>query len=1196
MSQINSLSEIISFNDGFKSAINLYLNLNKKDKVLGYIPTKSSVEFLRNYLYAIQRNTEQATLLVGPYGKGKSHLLLVLLAIASMERTDENKVIIDQLISNIDRVEEIGHETTILVKDIWNNKGRFLPVLINSSYADLNQAFLYGLNDALKREGIHSLIPDTYYSIALKRIDSWEKEYPDTYHALEKCLRDYGKDPYALKAGLSAFSKADLATFMEVYPKMTSGSEFNPLAVSEVFPLYKNVSEKLVEEYGYSGIYIVFDEFSKFIESQEGNSTGANMKLLQDICELATESNTAQIFITMVTHKSIKEYGKYLSADIINSFTGIEGRIKECYFVTSSKNNYELVKYAIVKDNKRLSEIPQVDIYLGQQKKKAFYTIPYFKSNFEETDFENIVFKGCYPLNPISTYLLLNISEKVAQNERTLFTFISNDEPHSMARFVANHNSDMFWGIGADLIYDYFAGLFKKEVINEHVHNEWLNAEYALTKCKTEQERSVIKALAIVLIVNREDEMPADEKIIALSLGADNLSETIQALMDMQLIYKKGATNNLAFKTRAGSTLKNEIKKRRSIKGSHVNYSRVLEDVSKRYYVIPRKYNVDHHMTRYFRHEYLDVSSFINIEDARVLFDSSEYADGKVLSLYSITNIDVSQVRKHIKRLACKKLVVICPNKSFDKEKQVIDYEILQELRNSNTFTDDNEILKRELPLLEEDLSQEIGLHLRAIYEDDDECCVLFLNNGSLTKYKAKDVEKAVNMCCEQLYCKTPIVNNEMINRHEITTGQTKKTRLNIIQAILEYKDTEEFYVGTNQEATVYRALFCNTGIKEEKHSEIFKEIFSIMTEFLESCSEEKRSMTELIDVLTKEPYGMRKAIIPVYLSYLLAHRNEDIVAYFSDMEIQLKADIVVNMCEQPEDYALYISKADLQKEKYIDSLNVLFLVNENRNLSENRIKNIFICMQRWFRALPQVTRNTAEWDDYKLEGEIKEELIKIKKFFQKADANPFEVLFVKIPEIFNCVGEFAKCFEQIDMCKTAFDDYYDWIVNKAVEGTVAVFGKRAGKDLYHIIKEWYENQSELSKNGLHSGRITNFMTCIEKLNVFDNAEVTKRIVKSVTDVYIEDWNDGAYEGYIESLRAIKLEIERIQEETTDGKLKLSFTSKNGKYIEKYYEKVTEDSGTVLRNILEDTLDEYDDLSVNDRVAILLEMIEKVIS
>lgn len=84
MSKVNCLSEIIGFDENYKNSINLYLNLNNRDKILRYIPTKSSISFLNEYLTAVKDNKEQASLMIGPYGKGKSHLLLVLLAIVSM--------------------------------------------------------------------------------------------------------------------------------------------------------------------------------------------------------------------------------------------------------------------------------------------------------------------------------------------------------------------------------------------------------------------------------------------------------------------------------------------------------------------------------------------------------------------------------------------------------------------------------------------------------------------------------------------------------------------------------------------------------------------------------------------------------------------------------------------------------------------------------------------------------------------------------------------------------------------------------------------------------------------------------------------------------------------------------------------------------------------------------------------------------
>ncbi len=1195
MSKLSCLNEIVSFDESFKSSINLYLNLNNRDKVLRYIPTKSSVSFLNEYLCAVRNNKEQASLLIGPYGKGKSHLLLVLLAIVSMERTPENSDVIDKLIAKIRTVDDIGDDVAENISAIWNKKGKFLPVLITNTQTDLNQAFLYGLNDALKREGIEGLIPDTYYSIAIEKILNWEKEYPETYELFSSAVGEQGLSVAELKAGLATFSKKELMVFTSIYPQLTSGSEFNPMVASDPLTLYKSVSEKLVDEFGYGGIYIVFDEFSKYIESQSGSASGNNMKLLQDMCELANDSKDAQIFLTLVAHKSIKEYGKYISEETINAFTGIEGRIIEKLFVTSSKNNYELVKNAIIKDEARLIDIPNYDFYLGSTKLEAFYQIPAFKSKFEKRDFKKIIFEGCYPLNPVSAYLLLNVSEKVAQNERTLFTFISNDEPNSMARYISNHTSEMFWGVGADLIYDYFSGLFKKEVINEHVHNEWLNAEYALSKCDTEEQKKIVKALAIFLIVNKDEEMPAEENILALATGISNAGVVIEELLMSQVVYRKGSTNNLVFKTRAGSALKTEIKRRRSIKGDRANYGRVFENITKKYYVIPRKYNADHAMTRYYRHEYMAVDDFLSITEVSVLFDTDSYADGKVISLYSIGKIEVSKIRKHIKELNCKKLIVICPRHSFTMLKQALDYEILQELKNDSSFTTDNEILKRELPILEEDLSKEIEEYLYKMYEDDEECKLFYLNGDTLSAKRGVEVERVVNSCCRTIYEKTPLINNEMINRHIISTGQTKKARLNIIHAILNHEDDESFYAGTNQEATIYRSMFCGTGIKAGEPNAEIQEVLLLMKDFIEECSKRKSSLKCLVETLVTEPYGVRRGVLPIYLAYLLAQRNEDIVVYFSDMEVQITADIVVNMCENPEDYALFMSEVDWQKEKYIESLNILFGVQDNRNLSVNRIKNILICMQRWFRALPPVTRNASDFSEYEKAEDVKGQLIKIRKILQKVDFNPYEELFVNLPEIFKTEGDLEATYIMIDKCKTAFDDYFDWMLQNATVTTCEVFATRKSQELYHVVKEWHENQSDISKNGLHGGRITNLMSAVENLNVYSDTEVTKKIIKAVMNVYVENWNDTSYREYVQVLQAVKQDVESLKDQKTDDKLKLSFVGKNGKPIEKYYEPVTESTGTVLRNVIEDTLDEYDDLSVNDRVAILLEMIEKVI-
>lgn len=392
-------------------------------------------------------------------------------------------------------------------------------------------------------------------------------------------------------------------------------------------------------------------------------------KNFEDLCDIVGPPSRVMrwcctVFKTgAIAHKSIKEYGKYLSRDLINLFTGIEGRIIEKYFVTSSKNNYELIKNAIVKDDSKLLNIPHYEKYLGKEKFKEFYSLPAFRSGFDETEFKNVIFNGCYPLNPIAAYLLLNISEKVAQNERTLFTFISNDEPHSMARFVSEHTLDKEWSIGADLIYEYFSALFKKDVVNEFIHNIWLSAEYAIDKCDTEDQRKIVKALAVILIVNKEDEIPATEKYLKLCINASDPEQALMELKKKEFIYKKNSTDSYVFKTRAGSELKAEIKRQRELKGENVNYSKVLLDVTGNYFIIPRKYNTVKMMTRYFTNEFMSVDDFLNITSSTALLDNT--LDGKVITLYSFSRIKQEAVKQHLLELAEKRLVVICPKKGL---------------------------------------------------------------------------------------------------------------------------------------------------------------------------------------------------------------------------------------------------------------------------------------------------------------------------------------------------------------------------------------------------------------------------------------------------------------------------------------------------------------------------------------------------
>ncbi len=1197
----HKLSEYIELNTNFKTSVNLCLDLKRTAKIRGYIPTKSSLEILNQYLESVVNNKNQATLLVGPYGKGKSQLLLILLTLLSLKKNDENTALIDRLIAKIKTNGEIGEKTASNIEKIRKIQKPYIPVLIQNPGGDLTQAFIYALFEALKAEGLENIIPDTAYDAALSRIDEWKKNYPDTYASFTNLLKERGNSVSRMTKELKKYSGEALSVFSELYPAITAGSVFNPLVTNDVFSLYGSISDKLTSEHGYAGLYIIFDEFSKYIEGLSEKNVGNEMNLLQSICELASDSKNGEVFFTMVAHKSIKEYGKYLPRDLINSFTGIEGRLKEKLFITSTKNNYELIRHAIEK-NSEIRTDDSYKAYISSKNVDKYYQLPCFRSSFTYEDFKEIIIEGCYPLNPIAAYLLLNISEKIAQNERTLFTFIANDEAGSLARFIKNHKAGEKAIVDADMIYDYFSGLFKNEVLNTSVHNIWLNAEYALSKCNDESERKLIKTLACFLITGKE-ELPATRSFLLNACDNDFDEGLLDELKKKELIYMRESSAAYLFKTRAGSSLKKEIRTQRKLK-KNTNYSAVFEAVSQLHFIIPRKYNSETKMTRYFRHEYMNIDTFMSINDPEAFFDKEKFCDGLAVSLFMLKDsvtYSAKEIINHYKNLKERKLIIILPEKSFSFQNQIKDYEILQELKNGDFFneTEENEVLKRELPLLEDDLEKVIKSRMDEVYSGDKKCRVYYLDDTlSVKDASFSELEHSVSLCCHQIYNKTPLINNEIINRRVIITSPTKKSRLKIIEAILNGTADESFYNNTSQEATVFRALLINPELahKTEANSGLY-DVITEIENYVSSCSGKKQSLLPLINKLTETPYGMRKAVIPIYLAHVLAAGHEDKVIYFTDYERQMTADIIVNMCEKPGDYYLFISKESAEKEKYIKQLNALFSVNENRNLSENRIKNIVICMQRWFRSLPQLSRNLSDLDICEDIPDDKRKIYRsFKSILQPLDVNPYEMLFTTFPALWES-SDFTVIAENISSTKDFFDKYMSKILRLATLKTYEIFNADSENgDLYHILKDWYASQSTASKQEILNGHAGSFMACIEKLNIFNDEEVTKLLIKASTDVYAENLGDGALSTFADELAACKKTVESTSDSQDNDRLKLVYTDQNGNEKIKYYDKPQNDSTNVLKNILEDTLADFDDLSKSERISALVEILDKIIT
>ena len=175
------MSKMISVASGFQYSVNIGYDLNSDDKLKNFIPTRSALALLEDILLSTNPvSTERARVLIGAYGKGKSHIVLTILAML-MKRDQE---LFKKAMPKIKEDPRLYQ----CVQNYYDSNNKILPVIITGSNTSLPQAFLLALQRTLSMNGLLDVMPETNYKAAAQVITRWEKEFPDTYKKFKDAI------------------------------------------------------------------------------------------------------------------------------------------------------------------------------------------------------------------------------------------------------------------------------------------------------------------------------------------------------------------------------------------------------------------------------------------------------------------------------------------------------------------------------------------------------------------------------------------------------------------------------------------------------------------------------------------------------------------------------------------------------------------------------------------------------------------------------------------------------------------------------------------------------------------------------------------------------------------------------------------------------------------------------------------------
>ena len=1195
---------------GFQTSINIAYDFNDIGKVSNFIPTLASLDIFEDVLLSTSPTaTDRARILIGAYGRGKSHIVLVLLSLLyKSDKSAFNRL--------LDKMKEVNIKLYDYTVEYINSKQKLLPIVVSGSSSSLTQSFLYALQKALSNENIDNIMPDTHFKASIKTIDGWKSDYPNTY---EKFVELIGEPIEEFMVSLKEYNVESYEKFISLFPILTSGSSFNPFLGFDVVELYEKVVDELCE-IGYDGVYVVYDEFSKYLESSIGNATISDIKLLQDFAEKCNRSGKKQMHLMLICHKDISNYiDNNLPKEKVDGWRGVSGRFTHVTLHNNFSQMYEIISSVIQKDDSFWADF----IVKNQD---SFHELEKRYSNNGLIDSSNIsainsAIYGCYPLHPMSTFILPRLSEKVAQNERTLFTFLSSQEKHTLSTFLFEEHNSSFPLLTPDYIYDYFEPLFRKEVYTSEVYKIYKLASTVLKKLENNSLNSkIIKTIALIYMIEQFEKLPPIFDVVVDAFrehvkDTKTISNALEDLINKDcIVYLKRSNNYLKLKESSGIDTKQEIAKRIEVERATLCVKDILNSTSFDNYMYPIRYNDEHEIVRYFDFVFIDSKDFWATDDWNLTIDNSN-ADGAVFAIIPDSEEDIEKINNQMMLINdCNRAVFCVPKKYSDIENIAFEYHATKMLK---SLVIDDDIIKDEYEIYIEDLEEVIFSFINKFTRPENASTDYFYEGKKIAIFRKAQMSALLSDICESIYQFAPTINNESINKNILPTVAIN-SRTKLVSALLNTNYTANLGLsGTGQEVSFMRSTLIQTGLIEnisdaptvntEPADENIKYLIKTIQDFISDAGTVgEQSFNVLYNKLTRPEYGigLKRGVIPIFIALIIHQNQNNLVIKKNNLEQKITAELLNAINENPDKFSIILENWNEEKALYLYKLEGIFKENIiQQEKVYNNFAYILYAMNRWYMSLPKYTKEMTKI--YVGNGEFKPVLSNHRRFvnsLRQLNINPREFLFEKLFALYG-FDEFSfNITDSVLKTKEEFDTAITMLLNVLIDDIKTIFignGSSCRVSLTSAVRDWYDSLKETTSQHLFANGENQILSLIKSVSN-DEVAFVQQLAKLVTSLRIEDWNSDSIISFLNDLTAFKETVDEYNQQETNEALsadeyKLIVTDVDGNEVIKSFAKTDySDRAKLLYNEISNSIEEMGQaISESEIRQVIIEILEK---
>lgn len=642
-------------------------------------------------------------------------------------------------------------------------------------------------------------------------------------------------------------------------------------------------------EFGYCGLLLVLDEMGKPLEYLANHPESGDIFLLQELAEFVDRSQNPIIFVGIL-HQGFERYAGHLDITTQREWAKVQGRFVDIAFQEPPHQQMALLAHAIV----RAQELPEINNLMADYADDALengWKPPLIsKSEF------GALCRQAYPLHPTTLVALPHLFRRLAQNERSLFSYLGSLEPFSFQEFLQTHQLPDV--VQLHHLFDYLVANFQGRLYAS------MRGRLITETIERLQNIPSLPPLAIMLL-----------KTIGLInwlAEVSNLQPTRQTLITA---LRSQAIETSEIETALEQLLAHSLIVFRRFNESYVIWQGSDVDLDERLQTAQRKlqgiFRLAHTVEQYMpprpvvarRHSYR--TGFMRFWQMRYVDTAGQETipytvrtefGGAILLCLPITQADyegfLQWSQQEIWRDA-PNFVIGIAGETTRMAQLAYDLRGLHWVRENTPELRDDPVARRELRTrinaIETLIRSEIDQTLSSHRFSRGGGCRWFYQGRELTAQFGRGLSHLLSSISDTLYRGSPQLRNELINRR-VLSSQGAAARRNLIEAMWLHESEPQLGItGYPPERSMYESVLAHSGLHgllnngkmgfsspPDDDALNLRPVWAAMEEWFFVGEPEQKSVADLFARLSAPPYGMTEGVLPVLLcAFMLANRYE---------------------------------------------------------------------------------------------------------------------------------------------------------------------------------------------------------------------------------------------------------------------------------------------------------------------------------